>query len=83
MRNTSVLQDKGLQLVFTGNLSELSQLMSHPEHAPLRPLLLLLGWDRYPTAGSGKGLLDALWPSEVRESRKEPSPSLVMGSRIL
>ena len=42
-------------------------MVSHPEHAPLRPILLLLGWDRYPAVGSGKELLDTLWPLEVRE----------------
>ena len=57
--------DNGLQLVFTGKLAELSKQMLRPEYVPLRPVLLLLGWDRYSAAGSGKELLDSLWPMEV------------------
>ena len=57
--------DSGLQLVFTGKLPELSQQMMRPEYVPLRPVLLLLGWDRYSAAGSGRELLDSLWPMEV------------------
>ena len=57
--------ERGLHLVYTGKLQELSDLMSKPEHVPLRPLLLLLGWDRYSATGSGKELLDSLWPMEV------------------
>ena len=57
--------DNGLQLVFTGKLPDLSLLMLRPEYVPLRPLLLLLGWDRYSAAGSGRELLDSLWPMEV------------------
>ena len=57
--------DNGLQLVFTGKLSELSQRMLRPEYVPLRPVLLLLGWDRYSATGSGRELLDSLWPMEV------------------
>lgn len=59
--------DNGLQLVFTGKLSDLSQRMLRPEYVPLRPVLLLLGWDRYSAAGSGRELLDSLWPMEVSE----------------
>lgn len=62
--------DNGLQLVFTGKLSELSQEMSQPEYVPLRPVLLLLGWDRYSAVGSGRELLDSLWPREVRNFLK-------------
>ncbi len=57
--------ERGLQLIYTGKLSELVALMSKPEFVPLRPVLLLLGWDRYAASGSGKELLDALWPMEV------------------
>ena len=57
--------DNGLQLVFTGKLSELSERMLRSEYVPLRPVLLLLGWDRYSAAGSGRELLDSLWPMEV------------------
>ena len=57
--------DNGLQMVFTGKLPELSQRMLRPEYVPLRPVLLLLGWDRYSAAGSGRELLDSLWPMEV------------------
>ena len=60
--------DTGLQLVYTGKLQELSQLMSRPEYVPLRPILLLLGWDRYSAVSSGKELLDALWPMEVLDT---------------
>ena len=60
----SVLE-QGLQLIYTGKLQELSQLMMKPEFIPLRPVLLLLGWDRYTAVGSGKELLDVLWPMEV------------------
>ena len=59
--------DNGLQLVFTAKLSDLSQEMMQPEYVPLRPVLLLLGWDRYSAVGSGKELLDSLWPMEVRQ----------------
>ena len=59
--------DNGLQLVFTGKLAELSQAMEQPEYVPLRPALLLLGWDRYSASGSGRELLDSLWPMEVSE----------------
>lgn len=58
--------DKGLHFIYTGNLRELATLMSKPEYVPLRPVLLLLGWDRYTATGSGKELLDVLWPMEVR-----------------
>ena len=57
--------DRGLQLIYTGKLQDLGQLLSKPEFVPLRPVLLLLGWDRYAASGSGKELLDALWPMEV------------------
>lgn len=57
--------DRGLHFIYTGNLQELANLMSKPEYVPLRPVLLLLGWDRYAATGSGKELLDALWPMEV------------------
>ena len=57
--------DRGLQLIYTGKLQELSQLMLKPEFIPLRPVLLLLGWDRYATSGSGRELLDVLWPMEA------------------
>ena len=60
----SVLE-RGLQLICTGKLQELSPLMLKAEFIPLRPVLLLLGWDRYLAAGSGKELLDVLWPMEV------------------
>ena len=63
--------DNGLQLVFTGKLPELSQRMLRPEYVPLRPVLLLLGWDRYSAAGSGRELLDSLWPMEVSISVDE------------
>lgn len=59
--------DNGLQLVFTGQLSNLSQQMMQPEYVPLRPVLLLLGWDRYSAMGSGRELLDSLWPMEVSD----------------
>lgn len=62
----SVLE-RGLQLIYTGKLQELSRLMMTPEFIPLRPVLLLLGWDRYTAVGSGKELLDVLWPMEVRQ----------------
>lgn len=58
-------QDIGLQLIRVGKLTELSQLLSQPEYAPLRPALLLLGWDVYVAEGSGKELTEALWPSQV------------------
>ena len=58
--------DNGLQLIFTGKLSELSEEMSQLEYVPLRPLLLLLGWDRYNAVGSRRELLDSLRPKEVR-----------------
>ena len=62
----STWQELGLQLICAGQLDELSQLMSRPEYAPLRPALLLLGWDKYLAEGSGKELMEALWPSQVR-----------------
>ena len=51
-----------------GELGQLAELMSAPEYAPMRSLLLLLGWDRYPHTGSGQELLDALWTPEVSSS---------------
>ena len=48
-----------------GRIQEVSQLLSKPEFSPLRPLLLLLGWDVYVAEGSGKALTEALWPSPV------------------
>ena len=60
----SVLE-RGLQLICTGHLQEVARLMDRIEFIPLRPVLLLLGWDRYSAVGSGKELLDALWPMEV------------------
>jgi len=58
-------QLKGLQLISIGELEQLTELMSATEYAPLRPLLLLLGWDRYPHNGSGQELLETLWTPEV------------------
>ncbi len=57
--------ERGLQLIHTGHVQEVTRLLECPEFIPLRPVLLLLGWDRYNAAGSGKELLDALWPMEV------------------
>lgn len=57
--------ETGLQLVFTGQLQDLSEMMLRQEYTPLRPILLLMGWDKYPAVGSGKELLDVLWPVEV------------------
>ena len=48
-----------------GELGQLAELVGAPEYAPMRSLLLLLGWDRYPHTGSGQELLDALWAPEV------------------
>ena len=48
-----------------GELEQLAELVSAPEYAPMRSLLLLLGWDRYPHSGSGQELLNALWTPEV------------------
>ena len=48
-----------------GELGQLADLISAPEYAPMRSLLLLLGWDRYPHSGSGQELLDTLWAPEV------------------
>lgn len=62
--------DRGLTFILTGNLRELSNLMSKTEYVPLRPVLLLLGWDRYAATGSGKELLDVLWPMEVCSERE-------------
>lgn len=56
----------GLQLIRVGQLNEVSQLLSQPEYAPLRPVLLLLGWDVFVAEGSGKELTEALWPSQAR-----------------
>jgi len=50
-----------------GKLEQLAELMSATEYAPMRSLLLLLGWDRYPHSGSGQELLDTLWTPEVCE----------------
>ena len=50
-----------------GRLKEVSELLSKPEYTPLRPILLLLGWDVYVAEGSGKELTDALWPSQVTQ----------------
>lgn len=36
--------------------------MSDPLLRPLKPLLLLMGWDRNPDIGKGRHLLDILWP---------------------
>lgn len=57
--------DRGLHFIYTGKLQELAWLMMKPEFIPLRPVLLLLGWDRYASMGSGRELLDVLWPMEV------------------
>lgn len=58
-------QEVGLQLVYAGQVNKLSSLTSRPEYAPLRPILLLLGWDVFPAKGSGKEFTEALWPSQV------------------
>ena len=50
-----------------GELGQLADLISAPEYAPMRSLLLLLGWDRYPHSGSGQELLDTLWAPEVND----------------
>ena len=60
--------EAGLQLVLTGQLQDLSGLMERQECTLLRPIMLLMGWDKYSAVGSGKELLDMLWPSEVRNS---------------
>lgn len=51
-----------MKLICSGRLDELSDLLQDPTFSPLKPLLLLLGWDRYPDIGSGQNLLDILWP---------------------
>lgn len=53
-------------MIRVGQLNEVSQLLSQPEYAPLRPVLLLLGWDIFIAEGSGKELTEALWPSQAR-----------------
>ena len=53
-------------MVQSGDFVELSVLLSPPELAPLKPLLLLLAWDRYSDRGSGSELLETLWPDQVR-----------------
>ena len=57
-------------MICQGKLDELSQLLSQPIHTPLRPILLLLGWDKYPSSSIGKNLLETLWPSEVSVGRE-------------
>ena len=57
------LQERGLQLISSSQWEGLTRLLNYADLFPLRPLLLLLGWDRNPDVGSGKELLDALWPS--------------------
>ena len=70
-RHSVTPQDIGLQLIRVSRLDEVSQLLSQPELAPLRPALLLLGWDIYLTEGSGKELTVALWPTQVRGKLKQ------------
>ncbi len=65
--------ESGLQLVLTGQLSEVAALMNKREWLPLRPIMLLLSWDKYPAAGSGRELLDVLWPVEVRSAHSMKS----------
>ena len=43
-------------------MDKLAELISDPVYSCIKPLLLLLGWDRYPDVGSGQKLLDILWP---------------------
>ena len=64
----SITQEIGLQLIRVGRLEEVAQLLSKPEYVPLRPALLLLGWDVYVAEGSGKELTEAIWPSQVGDA---------------
>lgn len=75
--------EAGLQLVLTKQLQDLSDMIHHPDHTPLRPVLLLMGWDKYPAVGSGKELLDVLWPAEVLRDRTEVVVSCGGGGLVL
>jgi zinc finger FYVE domain-containing protein 26 len=55
--------DVGLKLITNGQLDKLVELMEDSTYHRLKPLLLLLGWDRYSDTGSGQKLLNILWPS--------------------
>ena len=61
-------QETALTQINEGRLLDLKLLLDREFLAPLQPLLLLLGWDRYRDVGSGQKLLDCLWP---RGPRKE------------
>ena len=51
-----------LKAISSGSTDKLAELISDPVYSCIKPLLLLLGWDRYPDVGSGQKLLDILWP---------------------
>ena len=57
-----LLQDAGLKAISSGSTDKLADIFTDPMLACIKPLLLLLGWDRYPDVGSGQKLLDILWP---------------------
>lgn len=59
---STLMQEQGLSMIQAGNLQGLSDLLSPLELSPLKPLLLLLGWDRYPDHTTRRELLELLWP---------------------
>lgn len=54
-------------MVSSGNMEELSGVRDDLSLMPLRPLLLLLGWDRSPDIGNGSQVLEVLWPHAQAE----------------
>lgn len=59
------LQESGLQLIRQGEFSKLASLLSPPEFAPLRPLLVLLGWEQCTDCDGVSTLLTKLWADHV------------------
>ena len=62
-----LFQDTSLSFIRDGMYDELVTLLSPDEFAPLKPLVLLLGWNYVYSCDSANNLLDALHePSKVR-----------------
>lgn len=51
-----------MQTISSGRLEELGRVLEDPMLSRIKPLLILIGWDRYLDIGSGQKLLDILWP---------------------
>ena len=60
-----MVQETSLILIETGQLARLQSLLCPPELAPLRPLVVLVGWDKCADTATAADLLNTLWNPQV------------------